>query len=96
MQHANGSPYGGVAVGVWSPSWLGIVALSQDDGKFELPLTNVPPGHYFVAVVKLATCPQQDGVYTAKDCQKQSNVLEVTKTEDCNVNQVTEIKVVGP
>ncbi len=96
VRHANGSPYGGVAVGVWSRTWDGAVAISQDDGKFEVTLNNVPPDHYFVAVVKIETCPQINGLYTARECRKLSNILEVTKTEDCNVNRVTEVDIVGP
>jgi hypothetical protein len=96
VKHAGGSPYPGVAVGVWSPTWVGAVGISQADGKFDVPLTNVPPGEYSVAVVRLETCAQQDGQPTAIECQRLSNVLKVTKTEHCNVNQVTEVSFQGP
>jgi hypothetical protein len=96
VKHANGSPYPGVAVGVWSPTWVGSVGISQADGKFDVPLTNVPPGEYTVAVVRFETCAQQDGQTTAIDCQRLSKEIKVTKTADCNVNQVTEIEFRGP
>lgn len=96
VRHANGLPFPGVSIAVWSPTWVGIVGQSQADGKYDLPLTNVPPGHYFVAAVKLETCAQQDSQYTTVGCRLLSNVLEVTKTEDCKVNRVTEIDFTGP
>jgi hypothetical protein len=96
VKHANGSPYPGVAVGVWSPTWVGSVGISQADGKYDVPLTNVPPGEYTVAVVQLETCAQQDGVTTAIECRRLSNEIKVTKTEHCEVNQVTEVEFRGP
>jgi len=95
--HANGSPYPGVAIGVWGDIWQGRVRVSEADGKFEVPLSDLSPGHYKVAVVKLETCSLRDGLPTAVDCQKLSNVITgVTFTEDCNVNRVTEIEFRGP
>jgi hypothetical protein len=95
--HANGSPYAGVAVGVWSNVWQGRVGISEADGKFEINLSDLPPGHFQVAVVKLQTCGQLDGQTTAKDCQFLSNIITgVTVTEFCDVNRVTEINFYGP
>jgi hypothetical protein len=96
VKHGNGSPFPDVAVGVWSGTWVGAVSVSQSDGKFDVPLTNVPYGEYQVAVVKLDTCAQQDGRPTAIQCQRLSNVVKVTVTEDCNVNRVTEVGFTGP
>ena len=97
MLHANGAPYPGVAIGVWSDAWQGRVGISEADGKYEVPLSDLPPGHFKVAVVKLETCTQRDGQPTAIDCQRLSNVVTgVTVTEHCEVNRVTEIEFVGP
>lgn len=95
--HANGAPYPGVAVGVWSDAWDGRVSISELNGKYEVPLSDLPPGHYKVAVVKLETCTMRGDDPTARDCQRLSNVITgVTVTEDCNVNRVTEIEFRGP
>jgi hypothetical protein len=100
VKHTNGGAFGGVAVGVWSEAWDGKVSVSEPSGKFELTLTDVPPGRFLVAVVRLETCSQQDGRPTAKNCQKISNIIaNVTTTENCEgagANQVTEIEFVGP
>jgi hypothetical protein len=96
VKHAGGAPYPGVAIGVWSNAWVGRVGISQADGKFDVPLTDLPPGGFSVAVVRLESCPQQDGQATAIDCQRLSNVLKITVTEDCNVNKVTEVEFSGP
>lgn len=96
VRHASGDPYGGVTVGVWSDAWQGRVYTSETDGKYDLLLTDVPFGKYHVAVVRLETCGQRDGVPTAVDCQRRSNVVDVTVTEDCNVNRVTEVDFTGP
>ncbi len=69
---------------------------SEADGKYDLPLTDVPFGKYHVAVVRLETCSQRDGLPTAVDCQRLSAPVEVTVTEDCNVNRVTEVDFIGP
>lgn len=95
--HANGAPYPGIAVGVWSDSWQGRVGISEADGKYEISLSDLPPGHFQVAVVKLDTCPVQDGQPTAVNCKRLSSVVTgVTVTELCNVNRVTEINFTGP
>lgn len=95
--HANGSPYPGVAVGVWSDVWQGRVGISEVDGKFEVNLSDLPPGHFKVAVVRLQTCGEMDGQTTAKNCQFLSNIITgVTVTEYCEVNRVTEIDFRGP
>jgi hypothetical protein len=95
--HGNGAPYVGVAVGVWSNTWQGRVGISEADGKYEVPLSDLPPGHYQVAVVKLDTCKIQNGQPTAVDCRRLSNVITgVTVTEFCDVNRVTEIEFRGP
>lgn len=96
VKHGNGSPYPGVAVGVWSSSWSGAVRVSDADGKYEVPLTNLPPGQFMIAVVKLETCSEIDGQPTASGCQRLSKPIEFTITEDCNVNKVTEIDFTGP
>jgi hypothetical protein len=96
VKHGSGDPFGGVAVGVWSAAWEGRVTTSQPDGKYEITLSDVPVGHYWVAVVRLDTCGQRDGQPTAKDCQRRSNEVEITVTEDCNVNRVTEVEFTGP
>jgi hypothetical protein len=71
--------------------------MSQPDGKFDVPLSDLPPGHFEVAVVRIETCGQRDGQPTAVDCQKLSNVVTgVTVTEFCEVNRVTEIDFRGP
>jgi hypothetical protein len=95
--HANDAPYPGVAVGVWSNTWQGRVGVSEADGKYEVPLSDLPPGHYQVAVVKVDTCKVQNGQPTAVDCRRLSNVITgVTVTEFCDVNRVTEIEFRGP
>ena len=100
VKHANGAPYGGVAVGVWSNDWDGRVSVSEASGKFELSLSDLPPGTFNVAAVKLETCTLRDGLPTARDCQRVSNaVTNVTTSENCTgagANQVTEIEFVGP
>jgi hypothetical protein len=96
VRHASGDPFAGVTVGVWSAEWQGRVYTSLADGKYDLLLTDVPFGKYQVAVVRLETCGERDGLPTAVDCQRRSNVVEVTVTEDCNVNRVTEVDFTGP
>ena len=95
--HPNGDPFAGVAVGVWSGTWEGEVRESQADGKYDIPLTNVPYGKYHVAVVKFETCSQRaDGLRTAANCERLSNVVDITVTEFCEVNRVTEVEFRGP
>jgi hypothetical protein len=100
VKHANGSPYPGVAVGVWSDVWEGRVTVSEASGKFELTLNDVPPGTFKVAAVKLQTCSLRDGLPTAINCQRVSNVIgNVVTTQNCvgaGANQVTVIDFVGP
>jgi hypothetical protein len=100
VKHPNGDPYANVAVGVWSDAWEGRVSTAEASGKYELPLTDIPPGMFRVAVVRLETCSQQDGRLTAKNCQIISNVVtNVMTTAHCQgdgANQVTEIEFVGP
>ena len=100
VKHASGAPFGGVAVGVWSDAWAGRVSVTESNGKYELPLTDVPPGTFRVAVVKLETCSQQGGQPTASNCQMISNIVGgVSTTAHCqgaDANQVTEIEFVGP
>lgn len=99
VKHGNGSPYPDVAVGVWSDLWLGQVTVSEASGKYEVALTNLPPGKFKVAVVKLETCAQSVSGPTAVDCQRLSNVVEVTASENCTgvgANQVTEVEFRGP
>jgi hypothetical protein len=100
VKHSSGDPYAGVAVGVWSDTWEGRVSVSEANGKYELPLTGIPPGMFKVAVVRLETCSQQDGRPTAKNCQIISNAVDnVLTTAHCQgdgANQVTEIDFAGP
>jgi hypothetical protein len=96
VKHANGSPYPGVAIAVWSDTWVGRVAVSKADGKYDLALTDVPYGEYQVAAVRLETCTERDGQVTALNCQQISNVVKVTVTEFCNVNRVSEVDFTGP
>ncbi|HSR29651.1 MAG TPA: hypothetical protein VLY63_03730 [Anaerolineae bacterium] len=96
VKHASGDPFAGVAVGVWSDAWEGMVTTSLGHGKYDVTLTNVPVGKYHVAVVRLETCSQRDGQPTAVNCQRRSNIVDVTVTEDCNVNRVTEVDFTGP
>jgi hypothetical protein len=96
VKHASGSPYPGVAVGVWSSTWVGALGISEANGKFDVLLSGKPFGEYQVAVVKQDTCAQQDGVTTAIQCQRLSNVVKVSVTENCNLNRVTELLVTGP
>jgi hypothetical protein len=99
VKHANGSVYPGVSIGVWSDAWSGQATTSEASGKYEVPLANVPPGKFKVAVVRLETCNQQDGRPTAADCQRLSNVIEVTITENCTgagANQVSTVDFTGP
>ncbi|MGD9316753.1 MAG: hypothetical protein PVG56_07970 [Anaerolineae bacterium] len=93
---ANGDPFPGVAVGVWGGTWDGEVRVSQADGKYDIPLTNVPYGRYQVAIVRVETCEQRDGLPTAVNCQRRSNVVDITVTEFCEVNRVTEVEFRGP
>jgi hypothetical protein len=97
VMHANGAAFPGIAVGVWSDGWEGLVFVSEADGKYEVNLSSQPPGHFKVAVVKLDTCTKSGDVTTAVNCQVRSNIITgVTVTEDCNVNRVTEIDFIGP
>lgn len=96
VKHASGDPFADVAVGAWSDAWQGWVTTSEPNGKYEISLTNVPFGKYYVAVVRLETCGQRDGLPTAVDCRRLSNVVEITVTEDPNVNRVTEVDFIGP
>jgi len=100
VRHASGDPYPGVAIGVWNDIWQGRVAVSEPDGKFEITLSDLPPGTFSVAAVRLETCGQRDGDWTAVDCQRISTVIaNVSVTEKCTgtgANQVTEIDFSGP
>lgn len=94
VYHANKSPYPGVAVGVWSNLWDGVVNTTKEDGKFDALLTGMPAGTYYVAVVEPGTC--QSG---ARGCQLRSNVLNAAVTENCSgsgANQVSEVRFDGP
>ena len=99
VKHANGNAYAGVAVGVWSDIWEGRVSVSEADGKYDVSLGGVPPGKFKVAVVQLETCGQRDGLPTANACQRRSNVVEVTTTEQCSgagASQVPMVDFTGP
>ena len=95
VTHANKSPYPDVAVGIWSDTWDGQVAFTEASGKFDVSLTGMPVGKYYVSVVEAGTCQ----LPAARACQLRSNKLEVTVTEKCagtGANQVTEVSFVGP
>jgi hypothetical protein len=99
VKHGNGTPYPGVAVGVWSDTWAGTVDVSKADGKYDIPLSNLPAGKFRVAVVRLETCQQRDGLATAEDCQRLSLPIEVTKTEQCTgagASTVSRVDFTGP
>ena len=64
--------------------------MSKADGKYDVLLSSVPFGEYQVAVVKFETCAQQSGLPTAIECQRLSNVVKVTGSEECTVIRVTE------
>jgi hypothetical protein len=100
IKHANGSAYPGTTVGVWSDAWVGAVSgPSEADGKYDVTLGGIPPGKFYVAVVRLGTCSVQDGVPTAINCQRLSNVIVVYTTEHCegtDANQVPEVDFTGP
>ena len=97
--HANGAAFPGIAVGVWSDTWVGSVAQSEASGKYEVSLTGLPDGNYKVAVVKWETCTEQEGRRTAHKCQLRSEVLTIFNNQDCNAanaSQVTQIDFIGP
>lgn len=99
MKHASGDPYADVAVGVWSDEWSGNVTRTEPNGKFSLPLRNVPLGRFWVAVVQFETCGQQGDVRTAVDCQRHSNLVEITITEHCvgaGASNSAVVEFVGP
>jgi hypothetical protein len=84
-----------VSVGVWSDTWSGRVGISGEDGKYDIPLNDLPPGQFKVAVVKLETCSLQN----AAGCVRVSNVIQVATTANCigdGANQVTEVDFTGP
>ncbi|MGC9334630.1 MAG: hypothetical protein ACP5JJ_10810 [Anaerolineae bacterium] len=56
----------------------------------------MPFGSYEVAAVRLDTCVQQGDQVAAVGCQRLSNVVKVTVTEDCEVNRVSEVEFSGP
>ncbi len=99
VRHGNGSGYAGVAVGIWSDAWWGIVTLSELDGKYAFNLMNLPPGKFKIAVVRYETCAAQGELRTANDCQRQSGIVEITLTENCtgdNATQVVWVDFTGP
>jgi len=101
VKHANGQPYAGVTVGVWSDTWEGAVSWPSDlSGKYTVDLGgNISPGKFYVAVVELTTCSTQEGRTTASGCQRRSNVINVTTTANCtggNAVQVPVVDFVGP
>jgi len=100
VKHANGAPFPGIAVGVWSDAWEGRVSVSEPDGKYDVPLSGLPAGTFKAAVVRPETCGQQDGRTTANNCQVMSNLVgNLRVTEHCEgdgANQVTEVEFVGP
>jgi hypothetical protein len=99
VKHTNGSPFPGIAVGVWSDSWQGRVSTSEPDGKYDISLGGVQPGTFNVAVVRLETCGQREGLPTAADCAVRSNILRVDTTVQCSgagASQVPMVDFTGP
>jgi hypothetical protein len=82
VKTANGSPYPGVRVGVWSDAWAGRVSgPSEADGKYTVLLNDVPAGAFKVAVVNADTCGTYAGFLTADRCDHLSKPIEVTLNE---------------
>ena len=99
VRHADGSPYPGVAVGVWSGGWAGLVRVSEGNGKYDVISGGLGEGRFNVAVVQLETCSLVDGQPAANTCRPRSNVVTATITAGCegpDDNQVTEVVFVGP
>jgi hypothetical protein len=75
------------------------VRLTEASGKFDVVLSGQGPGKFYVAVVELGTCSQQDGRTVARNCKRKSNVLEASVSQACSgagANQVTDISFTGP
>jgi hypothetical protein len=99
VKHGDGSPYPGVAIGIWSDSWAGLVTLSEANGKYAYNLMNLPPGKFMLAVVQYETCAVQGELRTANACQRQSGIVEIILTENCtgtDANQVSLVDFTGP
>jgi hypothetical protein len=99
VTHGNGDPFPGVAVGVWSDAWQGQTTTSEASGKYELNLSNLPPGKFYVAIVRLETCGMRDGQPTAVDCQRRSLPIDFAITDICagsGANKVTQVNFTGP
>jgi hypothetical protein len=99
VKHSGGAGYPDVAVGVWSNTWTGIVTTSEQDGKFAVNLSNLPPGEFRVAVVRYESCTTQGELRTASGCQLLSNVVTFSITENCTgagASQVAIVEFRGP
>jgi hypothetical protein len=99
VEHGDGSPYPGVAVGIWSDAWVGMVTLSEGNGKYAFNLMNLPAGKFKLAVVQYETCAVQGQLRTANACQRESGIVEITLTESCtgtDANQVSLVDFTGP
>ena len=100
VKHPDGAGFPGIAVGVWSDAWQGNVSVSEASGKYDVDLSGLPAGTYRAAVVRIETCSQQEGRFTAINCQQLSNVVDnLRTTEHCEgdgANQVTKVDFVGP
>lgn len=82
-----GGNYAGVTIAVWADGWEGRVSNPSDGGgnwDMFLNLTAVP-GTWYAAVVKIETCQpiSGGGGYTANCSERQSNVVTVTTTANC-------------
>ena len=96
IKHANGTPYPGVVVAVWGDAWEGGVSgPSEANGKYDISLANIPPGKFYVAVVRLETCNQHDNQITGIDCQRRSNVVVVTTSVNCTGAGAVQVPVVN-
>jgi hypothetical protein len=77
----------GVTVAVWADGWEGRVSNPSDiGGNWDMFLNQgVVPGTWYVAVVKAETCQPLAGNvgWTATGCERQSNVLTLTTTPNC-------------
>lgn len=99
VEHSDGSPYPGVAVGIWSDTWSGTVTTSEASGKYAFNLMNLAPGKFKLAVVRYETCAVQGELRTADACQRLSGIVEITITENCTgtgANQVSLVDFTGP
>jgi hypothetical protein len=77
----------GVTVAVWADGWEGRVSNPSDiGGNWDMFLNQgVVPGTWYAAVVKAESCQPipGGGGWTANCSERQSNVLTLTTTANC-------------